>query len=179
MLVCAKANSVAAAALAGGLIYAGCASQSQSTPPPGTAAAASGSAEVVAAGPNASEQPGAAPEAEAPNGMPPATGANGRPRGDTRTTEAIAGVIKLNRDQARACYEKVQKDVPNLRGDVVIHFVLSPDGTVKTASLNEQRSTLKEPAVSNCIIDVIRDLKFPDSSRGMETAVNYPFNFVP
>ena len=98
---------------------------------------------------------------------------------ETRTTEVIAAIVKKNREQARACYEKVLKDKPGLKGDLVIQFVLKPDGAVKSAELNQERSTLSEPAIVKCVVDVIKSLKFPASSRGMETKANYPFNFNP
>jgi hypothetical protein len=114
-----------------------------------------------------------------PDESTPAHGDAHRHEDETRTTAVIADVIKANRDKARACYEKAAKDVPRLSGDVVIHFVLAPDGKVQHAELNEQRSTIHIPALTNCIIDVITSLPFPASSRGMETKVNYPFNFRP
>jgi outer membrane biosynthesis protein TonB len=98
---------------------------------------------------------------------------------ETRTTQVIADVIQTHRDEARACFDKAARDVPGLAGDLVIQFVLEPDGSVRSAELNPERSTLTHPAVVNCVIDVIRRLPFPESSRGMETRVNYPFNFKP
>ena len=50
---------------------------------------------------------------------------------------------------------------------------------MKHAELNEARSTIKEPKVANCVIEVLSHLDFPRSSRGMETKINYPFNFNP
>ena len=57
--------------------------------------------------------------------------------------------------------------------------VLDPEGKVKKIELNQQASTLKAPAVVDCAIKTIQGLKFPASSRGMETTVNYPYNFNP
>jgi hypothetical protein len=57
--------------------------------------------------------------------------------------------------------------------------VLDPDGKVKLAELNQERSTLKSPVVSECAIKVIKGISFPPSSRGMETEANYPFNLMP
>jgi hypothetical protein len=98
---------------------------------------------------------------------------------ETRTTEVIATIIKDHRKGARACYEQVLQDVPGMKGDLVIQFILNPDGSMKHAELNEARSTIKEPKLANCVIEVMRHLDFPQSSRGMETKVNYPFNFNP
>jgi hypothetical protein len=93
--------------------------------------------------------------------------------------EVIAATVKEHRKDARACYEKGAKQVPGLKGDLVVHFVLKPNGKVKSAELNKERSTITEASVVSCVIDVISAIEFPRSSRGMETAVNYPFNFTP
>ena len=55
--------------------------------------------------------------------------------------------------------------------------VVDPEGKVKKADLNQERSTIKSPAVVDCSIKVLQGIKFPPSSRGMDTTVNYPFNF--
>jgi hypothetical protein len=87
--------------------------------------------------------------------------------------------VKEQRKQVRECYEKARKDLPTLQGDLVIHFVLDPEGKVKVAELNQERSTLKSPPVTECAIKVIKSIAFPPSSRGMETEANYPFNLMP
>jgi len=98
---------------------------------------------------------------------------------ETRTMDVIAKIVKDNRQPVRDCYDKARKELPTLRGDMVIAFDLDPEGKVKKIELNQQRSTLKAPAVVDCAITTIKGLKFPPSSRGMETQVNYPYNFNP
>jgi len=98
---------------------------------------------------------------------------------ETRTVDVIAKIVKEQRQPVRDCYDKAQKDLPSLKGDMVIFFVLDPEGKVKKIELNQQASTLKAPAVVDCAIKTIQGLKFPASSRGMETTVNYPYNFNP
>ena len=155
-------------------LTAACAS-GQSEPPPATAAEPPPAASAPApSGPDAPPAPSAA---EAPSAAPEESATGGDP--DTRTMEVIASVVKAHRKDARACYEKGQKEIPDLKGDLVVHFVLTPGGKVKVAELNQERSTIKSPMVVNCVIDVIRAIEFPKSSRGMETTVNYPFNFNP
>ncbi len=87
--------------------------------------------------------------------------------------------MKAHRREARACYENALKQVAGLKGDVVVHFTLKPSGEVKLVELNRERSTITEPLVVNCVISVISAIEFPKSSKGMETTVNYPFNFNP
>jgi hypothetical protein len=112
-------------------------------------------------------------EAEAKSEKVP-PGAEGK--AETRTMEVIAQVVKENRKPVRDCFDKAKKELPDLKGDMVIHFVVDPDGKVKKAELNQERSTLKSPAVVDCSVKAILAIKFPPSSRGMDTTVNYPFN---
>jgi hypothetical protein len=119
----------------------------------------------------------AAPAAAAPEATP-SSGAK-QPE-ETRTVEVIAKVIKAHRAEIRQqCYEPARKDLPSLQGDMVIHLVLDPAGKVKTAELNLERSTLKSAAVADCAAKLLEGVAFPPSSRGLETVVNYPFNFMP
>jgi hypothetical protein len=110
------------------------------------------------------------------NNEPTGAGSKGP---ETRTMDVIRQLVMDNRKAARKCYEDARKDLKDLQGNVVIHFVLDPDGKVKSADLNQERSTLKSPAVVNCVIGVIKGIQFPKSSRAMETTANYPFNFTP
>ena len=106
-----------------------------------------------------------------------AKGAEGSGKTETRTMEVIGQVVKENRKPVRECFDKAKKDLPDLKGDMVIHFVVDPDGKVKKADLNQERSTIKSPVVVDCSIKILLGIKFPPSSRGMDTTVNYPFNF--
>ena len=105
--------------------------------------------------------------------------ANGKAVVETRTMDVIRKLVMDNRKAARKCYDDARKDQKDLKGDVVIHFVLDPDGKVKLAELNQERSTLKAPVVTDCVVGVIKSIHFPKSSRAMETSTNYPFNFTP
>src|SRR5262245_39280337 len=63
---------------------------------------------------------------------------------DTRTMDVIAAAVKAHRKEARDCYEKGLKQVPGLKGDLVVHFVLKPSGKIKVIELNRERSTITE-----------------------------------
>ena len=135
-------------------------------PPPSDAAA-----EPVADKP--ADDGGWSGEAEAKG----AKGPDGNGKTETRTMEVVAQVVQENRKPVRECFDNAKKDLPDLKGTMVIHFILDPDGKVKKAELNQERSDLKSPAVIDCAIKVIQGIKFPASSRGMDTTVNYPFKF--
>ncbi|MDF3067174.1 MAG: hypothetical protein K0R38_2775 [Polyangiaceae bacterium] len=144
---------------------------------PPAEAPASAAAPAAEAGNDEKSAQAAADEAWAGEGeakAAPAPEAGGKT--ETRTMEVIAAVVKENRKPVRDCFEKAKKELPDLKGDMVIHFVVDPEGKVKKAELNQERSTLKSPAVVDCSLKVIGALKFPPSSRGMDTTVNYPFN---
>ena len=154
---------------------------------PEHAAPAASAAEPVATKPAAEEEGWAGEKAAKTGDAAPAAAASEAPQAaagdarapETRTMDVIRKLVMDNRKAARKCYEDARKDLKDLKGDVVIHFVIDPEGNVKSAELNLERSTLKTPAVSDCVIGVIKGIKFPKSSRAMETSTNYPFNFTP
>jgi outer membrane biosynthesis protein TonB len=96
---------------------------------------------------------------------------------ETRTTDVIAQIIRDNRKPFRDCYEKGKKKIPELEGTLTLFFVLNPRGEVKQAELNRERSDIVEPVVVDCALAALKSIKFPPSSRGMESTVNYPFDF--
>lgn len=178
-------------ALSGLVLAVGCGS---STPP--AASPEAPAPEAAAAPPPAANAPpastgaasdgwegeGEAKSESPPDAAPAAPAAPAAGQGqvkETRTIEVIAKIVKDNRPAVRDCYEKARKDLPSLQGDMIIHFVVDPDGKVKTIELDQERSTLKAPPVVDCAIRVIRGITFPPSSRGMESVVNYPYNFMP
>lgn len=175
MKACANLNLFVGVVATVSFGFAACGGGTAEAPPPeaqptSPAPAAPPSAEPESA---ASSMPSAA--SSAPADAPPAAD---EPE-DARNMEVIGAVVKAHRQQARDCYEKALKQVPNLKGDLVVHFTLRPNGKVKEATLNRERSTITEPSVVNCVIDVIKSLEYPKSSKGFESTINYPFNFNP
>lgn len=118
------------------------------------------------------EQPAAAEEA-APRPLIKDTGV------ETRTTIVIQKIVAQHRQLVRDCYEKALKKNPGLKGDLTVKFVVDPVGKVKTAELNVERSTLTEPSLVECALTAVKSIQFPESSRGFESKVNYPFNLNP
>jgi TonB family protein len=164
----------ASAACAALLLGLGCASGQSS--PPRAANAPVGEAVPAAAPDSAPAQPAAA--APAPSSK---SSVDLLPTGtrDTRSKEEIQRVIAGNRDKVRACYDAALKNNPGIHGDLVVAFVINPDGSVKHAEVNWSESELHVPELDSCAIDALQTLKFPPSSRGLESKVNYPFNFNP
>jgi len=130
-------------------------------------------ADKLPAKPPGDEEGAWAGESEAKSATPAA----GKGAPESRSMDVIAQLVKANRQPVRDCMDKVQKQLPDLAGLMVIHFVIDPEGKVTKAELNVERSTMKNPEVSDCAVKVITGLKFPPSSRSMKSEVNYPYDF--
>ena len=102
-----------------------------------------------------------------------------KPKGKSRDLTEIANLVKARRDPVRACYERALKKHPGLKGKMVIHFELDPEGKVTKAELNQERSKVTVKEVVDCAIKVIKEIQFPASDKGMVTEVNYPYDFNP
>lgn len=96
---------------------------------------------------------------------------------ETRTSEVIRGVVQQNRDSVRACFDALSRDEKGNGGVLTLSFTITPRGSVKSATLNRERSTIAQPKLVSCAIDAVKRMKFPPSSRGFESSVNYPFDF--
>jgi hypothetical protein len=110
----------------------------------------------------------------------------GRVRGRVRASSALSRVSGslsrsevlqvINRSQGRiqACYERGLTRRASLAGRVTFSWTIQPNGRV--AGAREQASTLGDPAVSSCILGVIRGMRFPQPSGG-PVQVTFPFLF--
>jgi protein TonB len=91
----------------------------------------------------------------------------------------IRAIIAGNRDAFRACYDRSVKTHPGIKGRFTLKFVVSPEGVVKSAENDATKSEIHAPDLDTCAIGVLKGLKFPPSKKGMESTVNYPFDFNP
>jgi hypothetical protein len=124
-----------------------------------------------------------------PVGEPAAQPAVGPPvePGVTRTNAPTRGslpkaVIAQKLESAgpaiRVCYERALVGTPNLGGNLSVNFVVAPDGTVAHAEAVEVDQPLNDPEAVGCILDVIRELEFPEPTGG-RVFLNYPLSFQP
>lgn len=157
---------------------AACASQTTPVEEPAPAGDTLGSSEATDIPPEPTADGAPDDSAPAGDGSPAAGPAEQESDRDLAQIQSIVSSDQ-NRKPVRACYEKAQKEIPDLKGTMTIKFVLDPEGNVKSAELVPERSDIKSPDVANCAIAVIKGLKFPRSPKGMETTVNYPYNFKP
>jgi len=96
------------------------------------------------------------------------------PRGyGTLSRAVIQGVIRSHIAEVRACYERGLDRDPDLEGRIFMHFMIGPSGGVDYAAV--ETSELSDPAVGECIADVIRFWDFPPPDGGGDVIVRYPF----
>jgi TonB family protein len=121
----------------------------------------------------------AATTTPSPTPAAPTTAASSATDGPDRSLNDIRAIVANNRDTFRACYDKAAKAHPGIKGTFTVKFVVNPDGTVKSAEADSTKSDIHAPELDTCAIAALKTLKFPPSKRGMESAVNYPFEFKP
>lgn len=134
--------------------------------------------EESAAEPKAETPPAAAADGAAES-TPAAAAPVADENGETRTLEAIIAFVKERREKVRPCYDAVQKEQPKIKGDLVIHFVLDSKGKVKKAEYDKGQSTIDSDKMGACAVAEMKTWQFPASSRGLESEIDYPFNFNP
>jgi hypothetical protein len=96
-----------------------------------------------------------------------------------RGIEDIKAIVVAHRPDARACYDKALPSHPGIQGDLVIQWTIDPKGAVTKISLDTSKSTITEPSVVSCVMDVIKAISFAASPGGFETNASYPFKFTP
>ncbi len=87
---------------------------------------------------------------------------------------AIQRVVSQHMHQVQACYERQLLTNPGLSGKIVFDWVISTSGSVSSA--RQVRSSMRTPAVSSCILKLIRSWRFPRPVGG-SVQVRYPFVF--
>jgi hypothetical protein len=96
-----------------------------------------------------------------------------------RSAKDIQTIVAARRDDARACYDKSLASHPGIEGDLDIRWKIDPQGNVFDAEVDTTKSSILEPTVAQCIIDIIKKIKFAASAKGFESRAHYPFNFHP
>jgi hypothetical protein len=92
-------------------------------------------------------------------------------------SEGIRRVITNAISSVRWCYEAALEHVPDLRGRVVMRFLIEPDGDVRRVEIDANHLGIAGPAC--CIGRVLQGLRFPPPVGGRFAVVNYPFSFSP
>jgi hypothetical protein len=95
------------------------------------------------------------------------------PMASTTDREIIRSTVRENLGGLIFCYERVQKDEPDLHGTVMTRFIIETDGRVRKVEAYGM-----EPLVAACIAETMRATLFPPPSMGRLQVV-FPFTFSP
>jgi len=92
----------------------------------------------------------------------------------TLSQAEVYAEIQKHTGKIQACYERELNKNPSLGGRITFEWTVKANGGVGT--VKEVNSTLGNAAVSKCVSDVIRQMKFP-RPKGGEVIVVFPWMF--
>ncbi len=107
-------------------------------------------------------------------------GADTEARGQLDRDDIMAGVKEIT-PFVKACYEEVLVDFPDAAGTVVMEFDIIAEngaGRVEMSKLNQEKTTLYDTRLHNCMLESIGDVNFDIPSGGGKVSVKYPFKFT-
>jgi hypothetical protein len=107
---------------------------------------------------------------------------NAQTAADAGRSDRFAGVneiVKSKRKSFRCCYDIWAKTHPKQIVTFKFGFELSPDGTLKSASVKKDESPPAAAEFEPCLVEVAKSITFPKSPSGRDTKFNYPFDFKP
>lgn len=120
------------------------------------------------------EAPPEGPPAREPKPAEPGIAPTGAPTRGTLPKAVIDEKLKAATPAVQACYARALKTKPELRGSVVVNFVVGSDGKVAYAEAVEEDDALADAPTVECILNEIRKLVFPEPNGG-RVFINYPF----
>jgi FHA domain-containing protein len=95
-------------------------------------------------------------------------------KGSSYSKSIVRRYIRQHLNEIGYCYEKQLLAHPDLGGEVLVKFLISPTGVVQSAS-----GTGFDHEVASCLSGVIGSIEFPKPGDGGSVQVTYPFNFHP
>lgn len=89
--------------------------------------------------------------------------------------ESIRQVVRLHGNELRGAYERARQREPELRGRLVVRFLLSPAGEVGRVTV--EPDTIDDQELMAEVSEVFRGLRFPSRTCGDDLAIVYPLSF--
>ncbi len=120
------------------------------------------------AGDTAEFQPG---DSKEPADTPPLANANDP---ETLSNEYIDEMILSRSAQLQKCWLGRLKDMPNLKGQIVLQFEITKRGRVKDLRVSEQ--TVNDDPLQKCVMSVVERIAFRQF-KGAEISLTYPIKF--
>jgi hypothetical protein len=93
------------------------------------------------------------------------------------TPDSIKQVVMAYQPKIQGCYEDHIADKKKApEGKLKTSFVITPDGLVKSAKVDKKGSTLKDPALHDCVVAVLSTMAFPKPPDSKDHPIEFPFN---
>jgi hypothetical protein len=103
------------------------------------------------------------------------TGGSGESFSGTIDREAIRRVLKANERTIKSCYERQLNRKPDLFGKLVLTWDIAEGG--RALNVHVGSNELGNAEVANCIMDKLKNWKFPDPPANQTVEVSYPWFF--
>lgn len=116
--------------------------------------------------------------------LPPsatATGSDPRPpTSSTPTRDVFDDALREQSDSTRPCYDAYvfRADSPVDPFLVKISFVVASDGAVRDASIVTASASASDAEMEQCILNTVRDWRFPKRNGGTGARITHSINFV-
>jgi hypothetical protein len=93
-------------------------------------------------------------------------------------TQAVVEALSAQAERFRCCFDPWSRETPGGRGQVLLVLDLEPDGRLRQAHVEAERSTISRPDAWRCVLDVAQRTPFPASPAGKPTLVEFPLQVV-
>ena len=93
------------------------------------------------------------------------------------TQDSIKQVVMAYQPKIQGCYEDHianKKKAPE--GMIKTAWVITAEGMVKGAKVEKKGSTLKDPALNDCVVAVLSTMNFPKPPDAKDHPIEFPFN---
>jgi TonB family protein len=91
--------------------------------------------------------------------------------------EGIRLVVQQHLEEVRGCYQRELATFPTLAGKITIKFIISPNGSVRSARVGSTRGG--NANLAECVAAEVRTWRFDVPNGGGIVLVTYPFIFKP
>ena len=90
----------------------------------------------------------------------------------------VDATVKEALPEIKTCYQEALSEHPELTGRVIVKIVIGKDGTVSSAALKPEKTTLDSDPVIECVLEKVKFIEFPPPKGGGIVIITYPFSFA-
>jgi len=90
-------------------------------------------------------------------------------------TQATIDALVGESQRFRCCFDLWGRGRPGERGELMLLLELAPDGQLRAARVDDERTTVDHLEARACVLDVARGIRYPASPTGRVTWIEYPF----